>query len=155
MGLGSWLGIGKEAGEAMAKPVEAIGNTLDALFTSDDERLTRQEALERLRGLPALGQIELAKIEAAHRTLFVAGWRPAIGWVCAAALATYYLPQFLTASGVWVYLCLKVIYGSTDLTGIVLPAYPIGAISGLMELVLGMLGLGTLRTFEKLGGKAK
>ncbi|EGJ50245.1 3TM-type holin [Desulfocurvibacter africanus] len=155
MGLTSWLGIGKEAGEAIAKPVEVIGNTLDALFTSDDERLTRQEAIERLHSLPALGQIELTKIEATHRTLFVAGWRPAIGWVCALALACYYLPQFLTASGVWVYVCFRVIYAATDLNAIALPAYPIGAISGLMELVLGMLGLGTLRTFEKLGGKAK
>lgn len=150
-----WFNFGKEAGEAIAKPVEAIGGALDQLFTSDDERLTRQEALERLRQLPALGQIELTKVEAAHRTLFVAGWRPAIGWVCAAALASYYLPQFLTASGVWVYLCFQVIWHAEDLNAVVLPAYPIGAISGLMELVLGMLGLGALRTAEKLGGKAK
>ena len=66
---------------ALAQPIEAIGNVLDKLFTSDDEKLSRQEALARLAQQPAMAQIEINKIEAAHRSVFVAGWRPFIGWV--------------------------------------------------------------------------
>lgn len=132
-------------GEAAAKPIEAVGNVLDGLFTSDEEELTLENAKLRLAQKPSLAQVELNKVEAGHRSVFVAGWRPFIGWVCGVGLAVYFIPQYVMASYVWVTLVMS--------TGELQP-YPVSA-DGLFELVLAMLGMGALRTVEKMNGKAK
>ena len=84
----------------IATPIEAIGNVFDRLFTSDAERAQAEAVLEKLRQHPAELQVELNKIEAAHRSVFVAGWRPAVGWICALAVGWAYLghPLFLWAA---------------------------------------------------------
>lgn len=133
------------AGEGVSKPIEAIGNVFDVLFTSEEERLTKQEAMARLAQQPSLAQIELNKVEAAHRSVFVAGWRPGIGWVCAVSLAAFYIPQYVLAAVLWV-------RASWEATA--LQPYPATA-DGLLELVLAMLGLAGVRTIEKLNGRAK
>lgn len=84
------------------------------------------------------GQVEINKLEAQNSQIFVAGWRPFIGWVCGAALLyTYVLSPFIA----W---------------GLVLwaPSAPLPVVptDNLFELVLAMLGLGGLRTFEKVKG---
>ena len=68
-------------------PLDIIGSVLDNLFTSDEERLDKQAVLARIVEQPHLVQSEIGKIEAMHQNVFVAGWRPFIGWVCGAALA--------------------------------------------------------------------
>lgn len=142
MGFLSFLGLGKQAGDAIASPIDAVGNVLDKLFTSDDERAHATIVMEKLRQYPAELQVEVNKLEAQHRSTFVSGWRPAIGWVCAASLFVFYVPQFSLASYLWVKTCLATSQ---------LVAYPITSIAGLMELVFGMLGLAGLRTVEKFG----
>lgn len=134
-------GVGSAAGNAAGGVIDAFGNALDKLFTSDDERLSRQEALERLRQQPHLAQIELNKVEAAHGSIFVAGWRPAIGWVGALALAWTFIGYDLA---VW-------------LSSVAhLPAPPkLTGSENLFELVLAMLGMGGLRSFEKFKGVAR
>lgn len=132
-------------GAAAAQPIEAVGNVLDKLFTSDDERLTKREALLRLVQAPHLAQAEISKTEAQHRSVWVAGWRPAIGWSAAVALFTYYVPQFTLGSYLW-------FVQSLEANQVV--AYPVDA-THLMELVLALLGLGGLRTVEKLAGRTK
>lgn len=124
-----------------ATPVEAIGNLLDRLFTSDDERAAAAAVMEKLRQHPAELQVELNKIEAAHRSVFVAGWRPAVGWVCAAGVAWAYLghPLFVWAATLW-------------WPGLAPPALQTDS---LIELVLAMLGMAGLRTLEKATGRAK
>ena len=84
---------------------------------------------------------EINRTEAASGSVFVAGWRPAIGWVCACALGFQYLARPLAtwASGVW-------------WPG--LPALP-GLDDSLWQLMFGMLGLGSLRTIEKTRGTGK
>lgn len=145
--LASLFGGGAEAaGKGVGSVIDAIGNAADKLFTSDAERLQFQQALEQLRQRPGELQVELNKIEAASGNWFVAGWRPWIGWVLGWSLAFYYWPQFVLASVLWV-------RQSWDLGNIV--PYPIDRIEGLMELVVAMLGLGTLRTVEKWKGVAK
>lgn len=134
------------AGQAAATPIEAIGNVFDKLFTSDEERAQAAAVMEKLRQHPGELQVQLNMVEAAHKSWFVAGWRPYIGWVCGTALALYYIPQFLLASIIWARL-------SWDAMTIV--PYPIDDIDGLMELVIAMLGLGALRTIEKFGNKTK
>ena len=135
--------LGALAGGGLAQPIEAIGNVLDRLFTSDDEKLSRQEALARLAQQPAMAQIEINKIEAAHRSVFVAGWRPFIGWVCGLGLAWAFLghPLFEWAVALWL-----------PARGIVAPVL---ITDHMVELVIAMLGLGGLRTFEKIAGRAR
>jgi|TARA_R110002167_G_scaffold6249_9_gene28565 hypothetical protein len=128
--------LGKLLGTGAAETIGAVADGLDKVFTSDDERLTHAEVLERIKQTPSLAQIDVNKTEAGHRSVFIAGWRPAVGWVCALGLANAFLvnPWIM-----WV----------TGKSGPELP------LSIMMELVLALLGLGTLRTFEKLKGLSK
>lgn len=146
MGFLEFLGLGKQAGDAIASPIEAIGNALDKILTSEEEKLQGQAVLQKLLQHPQELQAEINKLEAQHRSTFVAGWRPAIGWVLALSLGLYYIPQFATAAYLWIWACFR--------AGMVV-AFPVSEISGLMELVLAMLGMGTLRTVEKLTNKTK
>ena len=83
-------------------------------------------------------QTKINEIEAGHRTVFVAGWRPFIGWVCGGALAYNFVIRDLF---IW-------ITKTTD-------APPALQMEHLMTVLLGMLGLGGLRTFEKIKDKVK
>ena len=122
-------------GGAVAEPIDALGSAVDKIFTNDEEGKQAQAVLQKIAQQPAILQAEINKIEAQHRSLFVAGWRPAIGWVCAIGLA---FPFILNPLIEWA--------GGTG------PNIPMDQ---LMELVVALLGLGTLRTFEKLAGRAK
>jgi len=123
-------------GETAVQGVTAVGSILDNLFTSKDEKLTHEEVRIRLAQQPDMAQIELNKIEATHRSMFVAGWRPFIGWVCGVGLINMFLIN------PWLqWFTLK---PGPDLPKDV-----------IMELVFALLGLGTLRTIEKIQGKAK
>jgi hypothetical protein len=135
-------------GSGAAEPIKAVGNVFDELFTSDDERLSREEALTRLAQRPHLAQAAITQAEASHRSVFVSGWRPAIGWVAAISLFFFYVPQYFSASAVWV-ISISESGWSTPL-----PQYPTNA-DGLLELVLALIGLGALRTVEKVNGRAK
>lgn len=141
--LASILGLG---GETVAKPVEALGNVFDRLFTSDEERLQARAVLEKLRQHPDELQVELNKIEAASASVFVAGWRPAIGWVCAASLAVYYIPRFVMGTTLW---CLAA-WGQQAL-----PPLPEMGIGDILGLVGSLLGMSWLRTAEKKAGVAR
>jgi hypothetical protein len=116
--------------------VTAIGTIVDNLFTSKDEKLTHEEVRIRLAQQPDMAQIELNKIEAQHRNIFVAGWRPFLGWVCGLGMANMFLVN------PWI----------QWITGVAGPNLPKDII---MELVFALLGLGTLRTLEKIKGKAR
>lgn len=140
------LGLGKQAGDVIASPIEALGNVFDKLFTSDEEKLQAQAVLEKIAQQPQELQNEINKLEAQSKSWFVAGWRPAIGWVCATSLFTYYVPQFTMASILWTRAC----WNAQELV-----AYPVSQIDGLMQLVLAMLGLAAYRTIEKLSNKTK
>jgi hypothetical protein len=88
----------------------------------------------------ATGQMEVNAAEAAHRSVFVAGWRPSVGWVCSVSVAyQFVLHPFLA----W--------YALNQ--GIAVP--PDIDTGALMTLLMGMLGLGAYRTFEKVKGVAK
>lgn len=128
------FGIG---GEAAAKPIEAVGNVLDNLFTSKEEKLTAEQIKLRILQAPDMVQTEINKVEAAHRSIFVAGWRPFIGWVCGTALLYHYILRDLItwALSVW----------APDIT-----APPNLAMEHLMTVLLGMLGLGAYRSYEKV-----
>jgi hypothetical protein len=88
-----------------------------------------------------LAQLDINRAEASHRSIFVAGWRPFIGWTCGMALAYTYVvqPILIFSLGQVGYL-------------VVLPTMELGE---MIPVLMGMLGLGGLRTFEKFKGVAK
>ncbi len=89
----------------------------------------------------ALGQMDINKQEAASPDFFRGGWRPAVGWVCVSGLAYTYLLRPLLP---WI----------VGLFGATVPPLPPLDMQELFALLAGMLGLGTLRTFERVKGKA-
>ena len=90
----------------------------------------------------AMAQVEVNKAEAGHRSIFVAGWRPFIGWTCGVALAYHFvIAPLITFGAGW--------------AGTPIPDLPTFDMDSLMTVLLGMLGLGGMRTFEKAKGLAK
>lgn len=83
-------------------------------------------------------QTKINEIEAGHRSIFVAGWRPFIGWICGFALAYNFIIRDLF---IWI------------LKPVDIP--PALQMEHLMTVLLGMLGLGGLRTYEKIKDKTK
>ncbi|WP_286694066.1 3TM-type holin [Spongiibacter sp. UBA1325] len=128
--------ISKLIGGGASQPIEALGNVIDQVFTSDDERLQAEAVLQKIAMQPQVLQAEINKIEAGHRSLFVAGWRPFLGWVSGVAL---FFPFVINPLLQW----------ATGKPGPQLP------MESLMELVIAMLGLGAYRTIEKVKGRAK
>ena len=90
----------------------------------------------------AMAQVEVNKAEAQHKSIFVAGWRPFVGWTCGVALAYHFVLAPLILFGVGV-------------SGYEIPALPEFDMGSLMTVLMGMLGLGGLRTYEKQKGLTK
>ena len=89
-----------------------------------------------------IAQVEINKEEAKHRSIFVAGWRPFIGWTCGVALAYHFIfAPFIVFGVAW--------------SGAEIPEIPTFDMDSLMTVLLGMLGLGGMRTFEKAKGLTK
>lgn len=104
------------------------------------ERQIQAKLTEHLAKID-LAQLDINKQEAAHRSIFVAGWRPFIGWACGFALA-------------WTYVVTPILQFTLAQTGhlVDLPAMDM---SQMMPVLMGMLGLGGLRTFEKYKNVSK
>ena len=122
-----------------------IGPLLDRI--PDPNERAREKAAVELQLVTAansalLAQIEVNKTEAASSSVFVAGWRPFVGWACGAGLTvpTVVIPLLSWAGSV---------------AGMTMPPPPEIDTAILLQLLLGMLGLGGLRTFEKSRGVAR
>tara|TARA_B110000305_G_scaffold189231_1_gene211181 strand:+ start:81 stop:476 length:396 start_codon:yes stop_codon:yes gene_type:complete len=90
----------------------------------------------------AKGQLEINKAEASHKSIFVAGWRPFIGWTCGIALCWHFVLQPVT-----LFVCSYI--------GLTIPELPQFDMGSLMTILGGLLGLGGLRTYEKQKGLTK
>ena len=88
----------------------------------------------------ALGQLEVNKAEAATGSLFVGGWRPAVGWCCVAAMAVNFIVTPLFGPAIEAYTVVKMV--PLDMTE-------------MMPILLGLLGLGGMRSYEKSQGVAR
>lgn len=132
---------------AFAALIPMLGNMFDRIFPDPKDasdaklevmRMAQAGDLAQLDAelKMATGQIEVNRVEAAHQSLFVAGWRPAIGWVCGAAFAF----KFVVGPSAVVLMAMA---GQP----IVLPDFDFSEMS---TILLGMLGLGGLRTVEKI-----
>tara|TARA_Y100001938_G_scaffold146886_1_gene226848 strand:- start:37 stop:435 length:399 start_codon:yes stop_codon:yes gene_type:complete len=124
-------------GGGIKEPVEAVGSVLDSLFTSKEEELNLEIVKERLAQKPAMIQAEISKVQAGHRSMFVAGARPFLLWVCGLGFAY----SFLIAPTLEFFL--------PNMDRINIPT------DIMLELTLAMLGLSSLRTVEKLANKSK
>ena len=89
----------------------------------------------------AKGQLDVNKVEAAHKNLFVAGWRPAVGWVCCLGMAGNFLIIPLAN--------FALALSSSPIT------IPLIETSEMMPVLMGMLGLGAMRTVEKTKAVAR
>ena len=128
--------------EPLSAVLEIGGKVIDRLFPDPKMKAEATLKLMELQQAGDLaiiaGQLELNKVEAANPNLFVSGWRPFVGWACASALAIQLVigPLFAWATA---------LYGKPL-------AVPGLDVSLLTTLLVGMLGLGGMRTIEKLQG---
>ncbi len=111
---------------------------------NEREKAKEQFEMQMLAALTSLvqGQLDINMKEAEHKSIFVAGWRPAIGWICGSALGWNYVLQPIIA---WI-----AVANGFDLAGA-----PQLDTAELTTILLGMLGLGGLRTYEKRLGVAR
>lgn len=120
--------------------ITPISNILDKFIPDADEKAKLAHEIATLAQKQAhesaMAQVKVNEQEAQHRSIFVAGWRPFVGWTCGLALFYHFLVQ-----PILVFFMDK-------------PA-PSFDMSTLSTILMGMLGLGGLRTFEKYKGKTK
>lgn len=132
--------------------IDPVSRLLDSIIPDPEARekakleLRKAERgfeLEELRLAIAADQAQTAinQAEAANPNLFVAGWRPFIGWVCGVAFAYHFIVQPLLAFAI-----------ANNGGNVVLPGFDMEA---LFTVLMGLLGLGGLRTIEKIRGAAR
>ena len=124
------------------KLIGPISGILDKVVADKDERARLAHEIatlaERNAHQVALAQSETNRIEAMHRNVFIAGWRPATGWCCCAGMAANYI-LFPMAN---FFLALAEVDVSMEPLDLEI----------MMPVLLGMLGLATNRTYEKVKG---
>jgi hypothetical protein len=132
--------------------VGPISELLDkglAMIPNPEERqkakLDLQAQLQSAVLQASQSQLDIDKAEAASPSMFVAGWRPAVGWVCCLGLLWQY---FIAPLSGYVFTLIAT-YSTVKLAPL-----PQMDFSTLMPLLMAMLGLGTMRTFEKVNGVA-
>jgi hypothetical protein len=131
----------KEAVEGFFKGT--VKPVLDKFIPDAEKRLEAENMIFTQVHAIGMGQIEINKEEAKSSKLFVAGWRPAVGWICAFNLGYAMLGNDILN---W---CLQM---ASVISGKSIPMLPEPDITLTLELLLGLLGLGGLRTYEKLKG---
>lgn len=134
--VGSLLKIGAELIDRIFPDKQAAAEAklrlLELQQRGDLERLAADVQL-------AVGQLEINKVEAAHRSVWTAGWRPGIGWTCGVSLFyEFILRQLLN----WV----------LAVTDPALPTLPPIEMGALLTILASLLGVGSLRTYEKVKG---
>tara|TARA_X000001382_G_scaffold99946_2_gene74484 strand:- start:461 stop:832 length:372 start_codon:yes stop_codon:yes gene_type:complete len=119
--------------------LDIIGTLIDKVSDNVDRfTLDKQEKAELIAEINK-AQMEVNKVEAGHNSIFVSGWRPFTGWICATALGYHFILQPLLAF---------VLYANG--IEVVLPVFDMGT---LTTILLGMLGLGGMRSLEKVQKK--
>lgn len=135
---------------ALGGIVSTVADLIDNLHTSDKERLDAEIELRKLGIEEARieadliqGQQAINQAEAQHASIFVAGWRPAIGWIGAASLAYQFLLYPLLTWG----------WSGLQAAGWVpqnLAPPPMLEADALWVILTGMLGIAGMRSFEKI-----
>ena len=121
--------------------LKQISGVIDDLHTSEEEKLDKKILMQRIQQKLAEKQLDVNVKEAGHRSIFVSGWRPAIGWMGALALGF----EFILSPGIEWY---SKFAGCVALKSFYL-------IGPLLAIVTSMLGVAGLRSFEKSKGLTK
>ena len=126
----------------LSQRIAPVSGLLDKFIEDKDTRNKLAHEIstmaERHAQELAKGQLEVNKVEAAHKNMFVAGWRPAVGWVCVAGMASNFI-------------VIPMANFALALAGSAI-SIPLLVLSEMMPVLLGMLGLGVMRTVEKAKG---
>ena len=126
--------------------IPILGNAIDKVIPDNVSKEVAKKELEKALVDNAnsinLETIKTNQIEAGHRSVWVSGWRPAIGWSCSLGIAWLFIGHPLAT---WA----AMLSGNDSM---VMPTIPTDI---LLELTFAMLGMAGLRTFEKLKGIAK
>jgi hypothetical protein len=117
------------------KLIKPVGDILDKFVADKDLKLKLSHELEKEIVSLNRAQIELNKVEASHENVFVAGWRPFIGWACGISLVYHFLIEPIIQY-------ILIMNGSDFAT-------PEFDFSQLSTIVMAMLGMSSLRTYEK------
>ena len=129
-------------GSAGGGLIKNVADTVDRFVETPSESNAHELKKMALEMQSQLQQIEVNKVEAQHASVLVAAWRPFVGWVCGGALAyTYIIQPFATFA---------ILIWQPDF-----PSPPSLSTGDLMPVLLGMLGLGGMRSFEKTKGVAR
>lgn len=115
---------------------DLAGKVLDKIFPNPEDRAQAQIKLVEIQQNNDLGQISVNAEEAKSEHLFVSGWRPFIGWVCGFAFAYHFI-------------ALPLLQTIAQAAGYKVDA-PVFDMNQLMTVLMGMLGLGSLRTIERV-----
>ena len=129
------------SGIGVGQVVEAVGKIADDLVTTDAERAAADLDAYKAETERMAGQVETNKVEAASSSLFVSGARPFVMWVCAAALAYASVVEPLAR------FIARVVFGYDG-------DFPAIDTELTMQVLIGVLGLGAYRSFEKTKGVA-
>ena len=121
---------------AISALIGPVSSLLEKAIPDRDLREKLSHELAVLADKQMSAQIEVNKVEAAHKSLFVSGWRPAIGWICAMGMAGNFLVIPFANMAL-----------ELSKTGVTIPMI---ALSEMMSILFGLLGLGTMRTVEKI-----
>jgi hypothetical protein len=132
--IGSLLG-GKDGA------LKQVASVIDELHTSEEEKLDKKILMQRIQQKLAEKQLDVNVKEAGHRSIFVSGWRPFIGWCGGFALAFEFI---LSPSIEW--------YSKFAGLSFIAPVIETGP---LLAIVTSMLGVAGLRSFEKNKGLTK
>jgi hypothetical protein len=136
-------GIGNLVGGGLFQGISGLINTIRGKSPEDAAKLAElaakyQEDVLAADNAARQAQTDVNKVEAASSSMFVAGWRPFIGWVCGTGLLVQFLINPLFT---WVAALFHRLF--------VFPSLDLGT---LTTLLFGMLGLGAMRTYEKVNG---
>lgn len=135
--IGAALNIGgKIIDRVIPDPAQAAAAKLELIKLQQSGDLAQMDAVKDL----AIAQIGTNTAEATNASMFVSGWRPFVGWVCGMGLATQFVvrPFFLWGT--------NLAHKAAD--------FPVLDLGTLSTLLFGMLGLGAMRTMEKVNGVA-
>ena len=123
--------LSKLIGGSIGQAAQGVATAINQFVETPEEKKAAEILLMKVQQDPDKWQAEINKIEAGHRNMFVAGWRPAVGWICVCALSWGWIIAPI----------LQFIWPNREL-----PAIEIGQ---AISLIMALLGMGALRSYEK------
>jgi len=133
--------LSKILGSGISDAVSSVANVVDQFMETPDEKRSAEIVMRKLQLKPDEFQVGINKIQAAHRSLFIAGPRPFMMWVCGFGFACHFI---IFPIAEWI----------ATLTGNPVPMPDIDT-GALISIAMALLGLGGLRSWEKSRGLTK